>query len=64
MKVQDLDYHRGSCGKGNRVNFHCKTLLLPRHISELMVVHELSHLHEPYDSPRLLAPPRAGHVEL
>lgn len=51
VKVQDLGYRWGSCGKGNRVYFHWKTILLPRHIAEYVVVHELIHLHEPHHTP-------------
>jgi len=48
VKVQDLGYRWGSCGKNNRVYFHWKTILLPRHIAEYVVVHELVHLLEPH----------------
>lgn len=51
VKVQDLGYRWGSCGKGNKVYFHWKTILLPRHIAEYLVVHELVHLHEPHHTP-------------
>ncbi|MFP5302393.1 SprT family zinc-dependent metalloprotease [Cobetia sp. SIMBA_158] len=51
VKVQDLGYRWGSCGKGNRVYFHWKTILLPRHIAEYVVVHELVHLYEPHHTP-------------
>lgn len=51
VKVQDLGYRWGSCGKGRRVYFHWKTILLPRHIAEYVVVHELVHLHEPHHTP-------------
>ncbi|AHK78159.1 metal-dependent hydrolase [Ectothiorhodospira haloalkaliphila] len=51
VKVQDLGYRWGSCGKGSRVYFHWKTILLPRPIAEYVVVHELVHLHEPHHTP-------------
>ena len=51
VRVQDLGYRWGSCGKGNRVYFHWKTILLPRPIAEYVVVHELVHLHEPHHTP-------------
>ena len=51
VKVQDLGYRWGSCGKGNQLYFHWKTILLPRHIAEYVVVHELVHLHEPHHTP-------------
>lgn len=51
VRVQDLGYRWGSCGKGNRVYFHWKTILLPRPIAEYVVVHELVHLHEAHHTP-------------
>ena len=51
VKVQDLGYRWGSCGKGGKVNFHWKTILLPRNIAEYVVVHELAHLHAPHHTP-------------
>ena len=51
LRVQDLGYRWGSCGKGNRVYFHWKTILLPRPIAEYVVVHELVHLHEAHHTP-------------
>jgi hypothetical protein len=44
--VQDLGYRWGSCGKGARLYFHWKTILLPPRVVEYVVVHELCHLHE------------------
>lgn len=49
--VQDLGYRWGSCGKGGRLNFHWRTILLPAPIIEYVVVHELVHLHEPHHTP-------------
>lgn len=51
VRVQDLGYRWGSCGKGAVVYFHWKTILLPRPIVEYVVVHELTHLHEPHHTP-------------
>lgn len=48
VKVQDLGYRWGSCGKGNFLYFHWKTILLPARIAEYVVVHEIAHLHEPH----------------
>lgn len=48
VKVQDLGYRWGSCGKGDWLYFHWKTILLPAPIAEYVVVHELAHLHEPH----------------
>ncbi|MBF0584897.1 MAG: M48 family metallopeptidase [Magnetococcales bacterium] len=51
IKVQDLGYRWGSCGKGDWLYFHWKTILLPAHIAEYVVVHELAHLHQPHHTP-------------
>lgn len=51
VKVQDLGYRWGSCGKGNWLYFHWKTILLPPRIAEYVVVHEIAHLHEPHHTP-------------
>lgn len=51
VKVQDLGYRWGSCGKGDWLYFHWKTILLPPRIAEYVVVHELAHLHEPHHTP-------------
>ncbi len=48
VKVQDLGYRWGSCGKGDWLYFHWKTILLPRPIAEYVVIHELVHLHHPH----------------
>ncbi|WP_084435478.1 M48 family metallopeptidase [Desulfomicrobium escambiense] len=46
IKVQDLGYRWGSCGKGDWLYFHWKSILLPARIAEYVVVHEMAHLHE------------------
>jgi predicted metal-dependent hydrolase len=51
VKVQDLGYRWGSCGKGEWLYFHWKTILLPARIAEYVVVHEIAHLHEPHHAP-------------
>lgn len=51
VTVQDLGYRWGSCGKGGRLYFHWRTILLPAHIAEYIVVHELVHLQEPHHTP-------------
>jgi predicted metal-dependent hydrolase len=51
VKVQDLGYRWGSCGKGDWLYFHWKTILLPARIAEYVVVHEIAHLHEPLHTP-------------
>lgn len=51
VRVQDLGYRWGSCGKGGWLYFHWKTILLPARIAEYVVVHEMAHLHAPHHSP-------------
>lgn len=51
LRVQDLGYRWGSCGKGELLYFHWKTILLPARIAEYVVVHELAHLHESHHTP-------------
>jgi predicted metal-dependent hydrolase len=51
LSVQDLGYRWGSCGKGARIHFHWKSILLPPRIVEYIVAHELVHLHEPHHTP-------------
>ncbi|AUX22089.1 hypothetical protein SOCEGT47_025900 [Sorangium cellulosum] len=48
LTVRDLGYRWGSCGKGGRLYFHWKTILLPPRLIEYVVVHELVHLREPH----------------
>lgn len=51
VKVQNLGYRWGSCGKGDWLYFHWKTMLLPRPIAEYVVIHELAHLRYPHHTP-------------
>lgn len=51
VKVQELGYRWGSCGKGDWLYFHWKSILLPAGIAEYVVVHEMAHLHEPHHTP-------------
>jgi predicted metal-dependent hydrolase len=51
VKVQDLGYRWGSCGKGDWLYFHWKAILLPARIAEYVVAHEMAHLHEPHHTP-------------
>ncbi|SFK10677.1 hypothetical protein SAMN04488082_11453 [Desulfomicrobium apsheronum] len=51
VKVQDLGYRWGSCGKGDWLYFHWKSILLPARIAEYVVVHEMAHLHEAHHTP-------------
>lgn len=50
-RVQELGYRWGSCGKGDWLYFHWKTILLPARIAEYVVVHEIAHLHQPHHTP-------------
>jgi predicted metal-dependent hydrolase len=51
VKVQDLGYRWGSCGKGDWLYFHWKTILLPARIAEYVVVHRcricMNHITRP-----------------
>ena len=51
VRVQDLGYRWGSCGKGGWLYFHWKTIMLPARIAEYVVVHEMAHLHEAHHTP-------------
>ncbi len=51
VSVQDLGYRWGSCGRGGRLYFHWRVILLPPRIIDYLVVHELAHLHEPHHTP-------------
>lgn len=52
VTVQDLGYRWGSCGKGSRLYFHWRTILLPPRIVEYIAVHELVHLQHPHHTPQ------------
>jgi predicted metal-dependent hydrolase len=49
--VQDLGYRWGSCGKGETLYFHWRSILLPPPMVEYVIAHELVHLHEPHHTP-------------
>ncbi len=49
--VQDLGYRWGSCGTGERLNFHWKTVLLPPRMAEYVVAHELVHIRAAHHTP-------------
>lgn len=51
VRVQDLGFRWGSCGKGDWLYFHWKAIQLPSHIAEYVVVHELAHLREQHHTP-------------
>ena len=49
--VQYLGFRWGSCGKGGRLNFHWRSILLPPRIIEYVIVYELLHILEPHHTP-------------
>lgn len=49
--VQDLGYRWGSCGRGDKLYFHWRSILLPPAMVEYVIAHELVHLHEPHHTP-------------
>jgi predicted metal-dependent hydrolase len=51
VEVQDLGFRWGSCGKGGRLYFHWRSILLPPPMVDYIVVHELVHLVEPHHTP-------------
>ncbi len=51
VRVLDLGFRWGSCGKGGIVNFHWAVILLPPRIIDYVIVHELVHLHEQHHTP-------------
>ena len=46
LNVEDLDYRWGSCSP-SQINFHWRTIMLPVHIIEYVVIHELAHIIQP-----------------
>jgi predicted metal-dependent hydrolase len=51
VTVQDLGYRWGSCGKGGKLYFHWRAIMLPPRVVEYVVVHELVHLREAHHTP-------------
>lgn len=51
VDIRDLGYRWGSCGRGGKVHFHWRTVLLPAERIEYLILHELVHLHEHNHSP-------------
>lgn len=48
--VRDLGYRWGSCGKGGKIYFHWRIAMLPSHVIDYLIIHELCHLLEPRHS--------------
>lgn len=44
ISVRSFKTRWGSCHKGGHLKFHYKLSLLPRHLAEYVVIHELCHL--------------------
>jgi len=42
----------GSCSKKGNLNFNYKILMLPQHLANYIIIHELCHLKELNHSPR------------
>ena len=51
IDVRDLGYRWGSLGKNHRINFHWATIQLPPTLVDYVIVHELTHVHEPNHTP-------------
>ena len=52
VAVMDLGFRWASCSEAGRVNFHWRTVLLPPHLVEYLVLHELCHPMEHNHTPR------------
>jgi predicted metal-dependent hydrolase len=53
IRVRDMGRRWGSCNSRDGViSFHWETVLLPPHVLDYVVVHEMAHLHEPNHGPR------------
>lgn len=51
IDVRDLGYRWGSCGRGSKLYFHWRTIMLPPAIIDYVVIHELVHLIEDHHTP-------------
>ena len=45
IKIKDLGYRWGSCGRKGVLNFHWACMMAPLKVIDYVVVHELCHLH-------------------
>jgi len=55
VRIRDLGYRWGSCGRAQTLNFHWATILLPPSVIEYVIVHELVHVRERNHTPRFWA---------
>ena len=53
--IKDTRSRWGSCSKAGNLNFSYKITLLPPHVADYLVVHELCHLREFNHSPAFWA---------
>jgi len=51
IKLRDLGFRWGSCGKGGAVYFNWTLLQLPVRLVDYVIAHELAHLREPHHGP-------------
>ncbi|HEV3190715.1 MAG TPA: SprT family zinc-dependent metalloprotease [Polyangiaceae bacterium] len=51
VAVSDLGFRWGSCGRGGRLNFHWRSILLPPALVEYVAAHEAIHLLHPHHGP-------------
>ena len=51
VTVMELGFRWASCSEGGRLQFHWKTILLPPHAIDYVIVHELAHLDERHHTP-------------
>lgn len=45
VRVKEMGYRWGSCGRNGTMNFHWKCMMAPPKIIDYFTVHELCHLH-------------------
>lgn len=51
VRLRDLGFRWGSCGKGGTLLFNWKLLQLPMRLVDYVIAHELAHLLEPHHNP-------------
>lgn len=51
VRVRDLGFRWGSCGKGSTLLFNWKLLQLSMRLVDYVIAHELAHLLEPHHTP-------------